>query len=165
MEGWYGQPFDPPLGRTRDYVEIVRRVLLHRDPVEYRGRHLSLPLPGGSGLGRPFLSMVRPLRPDIPILLAAEGPRNVALAREIADGWIATYYSPYRDAHYRAALAEESAAAVPTAMIEQVALIGPAPKSRDELVEWRRSLLTTLLVHVTPDPAVLRQVAELVLGG
>jgi alkanesulfonate monooxygenase SsuD/methylene tetrahydromethanopterin reductase-like flavin-dependent oxidoreductase (luciferase family) len=61
--------------------------------------------------------------------------------------------------------AQESAAAVPTAMIEQVALIGPAPKIRDELVEWRRSLLTTLLVHVTPEPAVLRQVAELVLGG
>ena len=165
VEGWYGQPFDPPLGRTRDYVEIVRRVLRHRDPVEYRGSHLSLPLPGGSGLGRPFRSMVRPLRPDLPILLAAEGPRNVALAREIADGWIATYYSPYRDAHYRAALAEESAAAVPTAMIEQVALIGPAPKIRDELVEWRRSLLTTLLVHVAPSPAVLGRVAELVLGG
>jgi len=73
VEGWYGQPFDPPLGRTRDYVEIVRRVLRHRDPVEYQGRHLSLPLPGGSGLGRPFRSMVRPLRPDLPILLAAEG--------------------------------------------------------------------------------------------
>jgi F420-dependent oxidoreductase-like protein len=173
VEGWYGQPFDPPLGRTRDYVEIVRRVLLRRDPVEYQGRHLSLPLTGGSGLGRPFLSMVRPLRPDLPILLAAEGPRNVALAREIADGWIATYYSPYRDAHYRAALAEgaarpgarAAAAAIPTAMIEQVALIGPASKIRDELVEWRRSLLTTLLVHVTPEPAVLRQVAELVLDG
>jgi alkanesulfonate monooxygenase SsuD/methylene tetrahydromethanopterin reductase-like flavin-dependent oxidoreductase (luciferase family) len=117
--------------------------------------------------------MVRPLRPDLPILLAAEGPRNVALAREIADGWIATYYSPYRDAHYRAALAEgaarpgarAAAAAIPTAMIEQVALIGPASKIRDELVEWRRSLLTTLLVHVTPEPAVLRQVAELVLDG
>ena len=50
-------------------------------------------------------------------------------------------------------------------MIEQVALIGPAPKIRDELVEWRRSLPTTLLVHVTPEPAVLRQVAELVLDG
>ena len=61
--------------------------------------------------------------------------------------------------------AEESAAAIPTAMIEQVALIGPAPKIRDELVEWRRSLPTTLLVHVTPEPAVLRQVAELVLDG
>ena len=101
VEGWYGQPFDPPLGRTRDYVEIVRRVLLRREPVEYRGRYLSLPLSGGSGLGRPFRSMVRPLRPDLPIVLAAEGPRNVALAREIADGWMATYYSPYHDAHYR----------------------------------------------------------------
>jgi F420-dependent oxidoreductase-like protein len=244
VEGWYGQPFDPPLARTREYVEIVRRVLAREEPLEYRGQHYVLPFPGGSGLGRPFRSMVRPLRPDLPILLAAEGPRNVALAREIADGWIATYYSPHHDAHHRAALAEgaarpgarsddgsfevvatvpvildddveaaadqlrglfarfiggmgpvgrnfhynawarmgfeevatrvrdlwvvgrtaDAAAAIPTAVIEQLALVGPPAKIREELPAWRASLLTTLLVHLPPDPTALRQVAEIVLG-
>jgi alkanesulfonate monooxygenase SsuD/methylene tetrahydromethanopterin reductase-like flavin-dependent oxidoreductase (luciferase family) len=233
--------FDPPLGRTRDYLAIVRRVLAGDGPVTYEGRHLSLPLQAGSAAVRPLTSMVRPLRPDLPIVLGAEGPKNVALAREIADGWIATWYSPYRDSHYRGALAEGAArpaarradedfevigavpvvlhddteaaadqlrplfasfigppgrnfhaqaiarmghedivarvgklwsegdqraavAAIPTWLVEQLALIGPPAKIREELPAWRDSLLTTLLVYVSPRPQALRQVAELILG-
>jgi F420-dependent oxidoreductase-like protein len=104
VRGWYGQPFDPPLGRTRDYLAIVRRVRAADAPVAYAGKHLSLPLPDGSEAVT-LTSTVRPLRPGLPIVLGAEGPKNVALAREIADGWIATFYSPYRDSHYRDALA------------------------------------------------------------
>jgi len=106
VEGWYGQPFHPQLERTREYIGMVRRALARTEPLTSAGEHYPLPLPGGTGLGRGFLSMLPPLRADLPIVLGAEGPRNVALAAEIADGWLATFYSPYRDAHYRAALAE-----------------------------------------------------------
>ena len=239
--GWYGQPFDPPLGRTRDYLAIVRRVLAADGPVSYEGRHLSLPV---QTIGEPAMSLtstVRPLRRDLPIVLGAGGPKNVALAREIADGWIATWYSPYRDSHYRAALDKgaarpdarradedfevigavpvvlgddteaaadqlrplfasfigppgrnfhaqaiarmghedivarvgklwndgnhrEAAAAIPTWLVEQLALVGPPAKVREELPAWRDSLLTTLIVHVPPRTQALRQVAELILG-
>jgi F420-dependent oxidoreductase-like protein len=241
VQGWYGQPFDPPLGRTRDYLAIVRRVLAADGPVTYEGRHLSLPLRTGSEAVRPLTPTVQPLRPDLPIVLGAEGPKNVAMAREVADGWIATFYSPYQDSHYRAALAEgaarpgarrgnedfevmgavpmllhentetaadqlrplfasfigpsgrnfhaqaivrmghedivarvgklwgegnprEAAAAIPTWLVERLALIGPPSKIREELPAWRDSLLTTLLVHVPPRPEALREVAELILG-
>jgi F420-dependent oxidoreductase-like protein len=239
VQGWYGQPFDPPLGRTRDYVAIVRRVLAADGPVTYLGQYLSLPLPGPNAT--PLATTVRPLRTDLPILLGAEGPRNVALAREIADGWIATYYSPYRDSQHRAALAEgaarrtarhadgdfeiigtvplvfnddleaaadqlrplfasfigppgrnfhaqafvrmglddvvakvgalwreghhqEAAAAIPTRVMQELALIGPPAKIREELDAWRNSLVTTLVVYMPPQPKILRQFAELALG-
>ncbi|HEX4062486.1 MAG TPA: LLM class F420-dependent oxidoreductase [Streptosporangiaceae bacterium] len=241
VKGWYGQPFDPPLGRTRDYLGIVRRVLAADAPVRYDGKHLSVPLRDEGPPPVALTTMVRPLRPDLPVLLGAEGPKNVALAREIADGWIATYYSPYRDGHYRAALAEgaarpgvrraagefevmgavpvvldddveaaadrlrplfasfigppgrnfhreafirmgleevavkvsalwsdghpkEAAAAIPTRVVEQVALIGPPAKLRADLDAWRESLLTTLLVYVPLHEPALRQVADLVLS-
>jgi F420-dependent oxidoreductase-like protein len=241
VRGWYGQGFDPPLGRTRDYLAIVRRVLADDGPVTYRGRYLSLPLDDGGDAGTAFTSMVRPLRPWLPVVLGAEGPKNVALAREVADGWIATYYSPYQDGHYRAALAEgaarpaarraagdfevigtvpvivhddtevaadqlrplfasfigrpgrnfharafirmgheglvarvgtlwrdgkqkEAAAEIPTWLVEQLALIGPPGKIREEVPAWRDSLLTTLLVHLRPHAQTLRQVADLLLG-
>jgi F420-dependent oxidoreductase-like protein len=242
VQGWYGQPFDPPLGRTRDYLAIVRRVLAADAPVAYAGKHLSLPLPSSDGREAMTLtSTVRPLRPDLPIVVGAEGPSNVALAREIADGWIVTYYSPYRDSHYRDALAlgaarpgarrsaddfeiigtvpvvladnteaaadrlrplfvsfigppgrnfhaqafarmgyddvvakvsalwlagnnKEAAAAIPTWLVEQVALVGPPGKIREELPAWRGSLLTTLLVYVPLRAQTLGQVAELILS-
>jgi F420-dependent oxidoreductase-like protein len=240
VRGWYGQPFDPPLGRTRDYLAIVRRVLAADAPVAYAGKHLSLPLADGGEAVR-LTSTVQPLRPGMPIVLGAEGPRNVALAREIADGWIATYYSPYRDSHYRDALAmgaarpgarrvdgdfevigtvpvvldddteaaadqlrpvfasfigpagrnfhaqalarmghgdivsrvsalwiagerREAAAAIPTWLVEQLALIGPPGKIREELSAWRSSLLTTLVVYVPLRAQILGQVADLILG-
>ncbi len=73
VRGWYGQPFDPPLGRTRDYLAIVRRVLAADAPLTYEGRYLPLPLPGGREPTRPFTTVVRPLRPDLPIVLRAPG--------------------------------------------------------------------------------------------
>ncbi|GAA4258570.1 LLM class F420-dependent oxidoreductase [Dactylosporangium darangshiense] len=240
VEGWYGQPYPRPLARTREYIEIVRAVLARTGPVEYDGAFYRLPLDGGTGLGKPLKSTVHPLRTDIPILLAAEGPKNVALAAEIADGWLPLFFSPKADGFYRAALAEgfarpgarrgpdafevaatvpivvdddveraadgirpfvalyvggmgaksvnfhrdviarlgyerecdliaeaylagnkrEAIAAVPTAMVEDIALIGPAAKIKDELQRWRDSVVTTLVV--TGGPRQLRQIAELV---
>jgi F420-dependent oxidoreductase-like protein len=93
-EGWHGVPFDRPLERTREYVEIVRRVLRRDEPVTSPGPHYPLPLPGG--YGRSLKANVLPVRPDVPIYLAAMGPRNVRLAAEIADGWIPFLYSPER---------------------------------------------------------------------
>src|SRR3954471_8090791 len=106
VEGWYGQPYPKPLARTREYVDIVRRILAREAPVEYPGTHYRLPYDGGTGLGKPLKSTVHPLRADLPILLAAEGPKNVALAAEIADGWLPMFFSPRADGFYRAALDE-----------------------------------------------------------
>ncbi|MCQ4117777.1 LLM class F420-dependent oxidoreductase [Rhodococcus tibetensis] len=96
VEGWYGQPFQKPLARTREYVSIVRQVLDRREPVTSAGPHYPLPYtgPGSTGLGKPLKPITHPLRADIPIWLGAEGPKNVALTAEIADGWLAIYYSP-----------------------------------------------------------------------
>jgi F420-dependent oxidoreductase-like protein len=106
VEGWYGQPYPKPLARTREYVEIIRKVLARDEPVSYAGDQYTLPYPGGAGLGKPVKSITHPLRKDLPIYLAAEGPKNVALAAEIADGWLAIYFSPRVDGFYRDALAE-----------------------------------------------------------
>src|SRR5579883_1052779 len=80
VEGWYGQPYPRPLARTREYVEIVRAIIAREGPVEYAGEHYTLPYPGGTGLGKPLRSSLHPLRTEIPLYLAAEGPKNVALA-------------------------------------------------------------------------------------
>jgi F420-dependent oxidoreductase-like protein len=241
VEGWYGQSFPKPLARTREYVAVVREILKREKPVEFDGEFYQLPYKGGSGLGKPLKSTVHPVRADLPILLAAEGPKNVALAAEICDGWIPFFYSPHHDQHYRDALAEgfaregarhtqddfevagvvpvmvgddvDAAAdwirpmlalyiggmgartqnfhrdvfvrmgfgnecdqitelylggekqaaikAVPTAMVEQVALVGPLAKLREEVGAWKSSLLTTMIVAGPPD--LLRTIAELVL--
>ena len=97
VEGWHGQPWGKPLGKTREYVEIVRGAL-RRDVVEHAGDHYRIPWdgPGATGLGKPLKLMLRPLRAEIPIYLAALGPKNVALAAEIADGWLPIFYSPFR---------------------------------------------------------------------
>ncbi|MBM0259935.1 LLM class F420-dependent oxidoreductase [Micromonospora sp. 4G55] len=240
VEGWYGQPYPRPLARTREYIEIIRAVLARGGPVQYDGDFYQLPHRGGTGLGKPLKSTVHPLRTDIPIFLAAEGPKNVALAAEIADGWLPLFFSPKADGFYRAALAEgfarpgacrgpdefeiaatvpivvdddveraadrirpfvalyvggmgakstnfhrdviarlgyerecdviteaylegnkqEAIAAVPTALVEDIALIGPTAKIKDELQRWRESVITTLLVQ--GGPRQLRQIAELV---
>ena len=96
VEGWYGAPFPKPLARTREYIDIVRQVWSRQASVTSAGPHYPLPLsgPGAAGLGKPLKSIVHPLRPDIPIMLGAEGPRNVALAAEICDGWLPIFYSP-----------------------------------------------------------------------
>src|SRR5438093_934319 len=97
VEGWHGQPWGKPLGKTREYVEIVRRALA-REPLEHHGEHYDIPYngPGATGLGKPLKLMARPLRREIPIYLAAIGPKNVALAAEIADGWLPIFWSPAR---------------------------------------------------------------------
>jgi F420-dependent oxidoreductase-like protein len=96
-EGWHGQPWGKPLGKTREYVEIVRAAL-HRERVEHEGDHYRIPWdgPGATGLGKPLKLMLRPLRSEIPIYLAALGPKNVALAAEIADGWLALFTDPQK---------------------------------------------------------------------
>ena len=105
VEGWYGQDYAKPLARTREYVAILRDVWRREGPVTADGPHYPLPLPDGTGLGKPLKSSIHPLRSDIPIYLAAEGPKNIALGAEICDGWIPLYYSPYRPEVYRASLA------------------------------------------------------------
>ncbi len=248
VEGWYGQPFAKPLARTREYVGILRDIWARESPVTNEGAHYPLPVtarPGGpapTGLGKPLKASIHPLRGDIPIYLAAEGPKNVALAGELCDGWLALFYSPHHDGFYRDALTEglerpgarrswddfevaatvplivtddvegaaealrpmyalyfggmgarsanfhanvairmgyerevaqiqelylggrkqEAAAAVPTALLEQLTLIGPKEKIRHDLEAWRESIVTTLLV--AGDPATLRTAAELVLN-
>ncbi|HEX2397709.1 MAG TPA: LLM class F420-dependent oxidoreductase [Solirubrobacteraceae bacterium] len=242
VEGWYGQPFAKPLARTREYIGILRDIWARRGPVTGDGPHYPLPLPDGTGLGKPLKSSIHPLREEIPIYLGAEGPKNIALAAELCDGWLGLFFSPrhqdiYRDAlqegfgrpgarrslddfevaatvplivdddveraadalrpmyalyfggmgarsanfhanvpvrmGYGAAVEriqelylggrkEEAAAAVPTALIEELALIGPADKIRADLEAWRDSLATTLLI--SGDVATLRTAAELVLG-
>jgi F420-dependent oxidoreductase-like protein len=111
VEGWYGQPYPQPLARTREYVDIVRSVVRRDEPVQHQGRHYQLPFPGGMGLGKPLKATIHPLRTDLPIYLAAEGPKNVALSAEIADGWLPLFFSPKEDGFYRKCLAEGFAAA------------------------------------------------------
>ncbi|MBB6172858.1 F420-dependent oxidoreductase-like protein [Nocardiopsis mwathae] len=94
VEGWYGQPFPRPLQRTREYLDIMRRVWRREAPVTAPGPHYPLPYPGGTGLGKPLKPITHPLRPHIPVYLGAEGPKNVALAAEIADGWTPLFYHP-----------------------------------------------------------------------
>jgi F420-dependent oxidoreductase-like protein len=102
VEGWYGQPFSKPLSRTREYVDIIRQVLRREGPVTSDGPHYPLPYTGeGSwGLGKALKPITHPLRADVPIFLGAEGPKNVALAAEICDGWLPLYYSPFRPEVY-----------------------------------------------------------------
>jgi F420-dependent oxidoreductase-like protein len=244
VEGWYGQPYPRPLERTREYIDIVRKVIARQEPVSYQGRHYQLPLPaesGATGLGKPLRSILHPYRTEIPIYLGAEGPRNVALAAEIADGWNAIFFSPAMNDFYAGALAEGFArpgtrhtpetfdvvggpmaiiedddleraadlvrptlalyiggmgargvnfhhevfvrmgyeaeakkiqdfylagdkksaiAAVPTALVEDVALIGPWAKITDEIQRWKQTVLTTFSVHAHPEQ--LGKIADLV---
>jgi F420-dependent oxidoreductase-like protein len=90
-EGWYGVKFDKPLARTREYVDIVKTAL-RRERVTYEGKHFTLPLPDGPG--KPLKLTVHPVREQIPIYLASIGPKNLELTGEIADGWLAIFYSP-----------------------------------------------------------------------
>jgi F420-dependent oxidoreductase-like protein len=100
-EGWHGQRFARQLQRTREYVGVVRMALA-RERVEFHGQTIELPLPDGPG--KPLKLMISPVQEHIPIYLAAIGPKNTALAGEIADGWIPTFFSPEHVSDFRALL-------------------------------------------------------------
>lgn len=239
VEGWYGESYRKPLARTREYIEVVRQVLAREAPVTNGGAFYPLPIKGATGLGKPLRSTVHPLRADLPVFLAAEGPKNVALAAEIADGWFPLWFGPSADAFYRAALADgfardaarhtlddfevvcpvpvvvdddveraadalrpeialyaggmgarganfhadvfsrmgyeaevsaiqdaylagdrrAAAAAVPLAMVEDVALVGPEAKIADELARWEETVVTTMILR--PHEATIRTVRRL----
>ena len=240
VEGWHGQPFGKPLARTREYVEIVRRIFRREKSLEFRGEYYQIPYtgPDATGLGKPLRSILHG-RPDLPIYLAAVGPRNTALAAEIADGWIPTFFSARRikmfrewlDAGFRArggaparfdlmpmvtvvvgddvaacrqpvkaklalyvggmgargrnfyndvarrygyeeaaatiqdlylaGRRAEAEAAVPDALVDEVALCGPRERIRERLAEWSASGITTLLI--AGDRLAARTMAELAL--
>ena len=239
VEGWYGLPYPRPLARTREYISIVRQIVARGGPVEFDGEFYQLPLRGGTGLGKALKSTLHPRRTEIPIFMGAEGPKNVALAAEIADGWLPFLFSPKANDFYRSALTEgfsrptarhsfetfevcaavpvivhpdveeaadlirpfialyvggmgartanfhrdvvarlgyeqecdtiadlylagkkkEAIAAVPTALVEDLALIGSPAKIKDELPRWRETVITSLLVQ--GDPGQLAQIAGL----
>lgn len=107
-EGWYGEVYGKPLGRTREYVEILRKVWAREAPLEHHGAHYDIPYtgPGASGLGKPLKIIVHPRTADIPVYIASIGPKNVELTAEIADGWLPIFFSPTRsDAVWGDALA------------------------------------------------------------
>jgi F420-dependent oxidoreductase-like protein len=107
VEGWYGLPFAKPLARTREYIAILRDIWARQAPLTAPGPHYPLPLPEGTGLGKPLKSSIHPLREDIPIYLGAEGPKNIALCAELCDGWLAMLFSPsVYDELYRPSLEE-----------------------------------------------------------
>jgi F420-dependent oxidoreductase-like protein len=173
VEGWYGRPFEKPLARTREYIGVVREIVARKAPVTNDGPHYPLPLPNGTGLAKPLKATIHPVRDDIPIFLGAEGPKNVALSAEICDGWLALFFSPRNQDFYKGEAKriqdlyldgkkDEAAAAVPTALVEDLALIGPEDKVRADLEAWRDSIVTTLLIG--GDAATVRRVAELVRG-
>jgi F420-dependent oxidoreductase-like protein len=94
VEGWYGVPFAQPLARTREYVDLLRVMWRRQRPARSTGPHYPLPYRPGTGLGKPLMLNIPPLRADIPVYLGAEGPKNVALAAEIADGWLSLFTHP-----------------------------------------------------------------------
>ncbi|MHB1576496.1 MAG: LLM class F420-dependent oxidoreductase [Candidatus Dormibacteria bacterium] len=104
VEGWYGARFSPQLQSTREYFQIVREVLHRERPLAFSGERYHLPLPDSQG--KELRLTVHPLRAEVPIWLGAEGPRNIALAGEIADGWLAGFHAPLRDQWQRDALQE-----------------------------------------------------------
>ncbi len=106
VEGWYGMPFEKPLARTREYIGILRDVWARKAPVTSDGPYYPLPLPGGTGLGKALRPSIHPLREEIPIYLGAEGPRNIALAAELCDGWFAMLFAPSHEEMYRESLDE-----------------------------------------------------------
>jgi F420-dependent oxidoreductase-like protein len=237
-EGWHGVAFGKPLERTREYVRIVRTILRREEPLEFHGEHYDVPLSGGTGLGKPLKTIVHPLRADLPIYLAAIGPKNVALAAEIADGWLPTFYSAAHPEVFEESIGEglarsgrpreafdvapfvmvalgddvqacrdfvkpllalyvggmgargrnfyttlvgrygyeadaakvqdlylegrkgEAAGAIPDALVDEVALVGPKARIADRLGLWREAGVDTIIVG-TAQPEALRAIAEI----
>jgi F420-dependent oxidoreductase-like protein len=238
VEGWHGQAFGRPLSKTREYVAVVRTILRREKPLEFRGEHYQIPYAGtdATGFGKPLRSILHG-RADLPIYLAAIGPKNVALAGEIADGWIPTFFAPRHMRMFRGWLEEgfrargatparfdimpsvavvvgddvnacrarvksrlalyvggmgarqknfynelvqrygyegpartiqdlylggrkaEAEAAVPDALVDDVALCGPRERIGERLGEWKAAGVTTLMMG--GDATAVRTVAEL----
>jgi F420-dependent oxidoreductase-like protein len=138
IEGWHGVPYDAPIGRTRELVEICRAVW-RRERLEYHGRHYTLPYPGGTGLGKPLKLINHPVRDRIPVVIAALGPKNVALAAEIAEGWQPIFYFPEKaPAIWGEHLAEGTAKRAPE--LGQLDVIAAAPLMIGEDVTHLRDL-------------------------
>lgn len=134
VEGWHGQPFDRPLRRTREYVEIVRKALA-RETLSYNGEIYELPRPGGPG--KPLKLIIQPVQDRIPVYLAAIGPKNTALAFEIAEGWLPTIFSPDHLDAFRPAMEEgaarggRSAGDVDVAPMTSLAIYDDVDQARD----------------------------------
>ncbi len=126
VEGWHGVPYDAPVGRTREIIEICRMVW-RRERLEYHGRHYDLPLSGGTGLGKPLKLINHPVRERVPIVVAALGPKNVALAAELAEGWQPIFYFPEKAALTWAAPLAEGAARRDAATLGPLDVIAAAP--------------------------------------
>jgi F420-dependent oxidoreductase-like protein len=138
IEGWHGVPYDAPLGRTRELIEICR-MIWRRERLEYDGRYYQLPLPAGqgTGLGKPLKLINHPVRERIPIVLAAIGPKNVALAAELAEGWEPVFYLPEQAASvWGGPLAEGTAKRDPA--LGPLDVFAPAPLSiGDDVTDQR----------------------------
>jgi F420-dependent oxidoreductase-like protein len=96
VEGWHGQPFERPVSRTREYIEILRKITDRKEPVSYEGEEYQLPYKGdrGLGLGKPLKLIIHPYRPRIPIYIGALGPKNIELTAELTDGWLPIFFAP-----------------------------------------------------------------------
>ncbi len=128
IEGWHGVPYDSPVGRTREVIEICRQVW-RRERLEYAGKHYTIPLPAdqGTGLGKPLKLINHPVRERIPIVVAALGPKNVQMAAELAEGWEPIFYFPERAAEawggpLAAGLAKRDPSLPPLDVVAQAAL-------------------------------------------
>jgi F420-dependent oxidoreductase-like protein len=146
IEGWHGVPYNAPVGRTREIIEICRMVW-RRERVEYHGRHYTLPLPAdqGTGLGKPLKLINRPVRERIPIVVAALGPKNVALAAELAEGWQPIFYFPEKAGLTWDAALAEGAAKRDTATLGPLDVIAAAPLAIGDDVTHLRDLMRPAL--------------------
>jgi F420-dependent oxidoreductase-like protein len=97
VEGWHGTAYGKPLPKTREYVEIIRKIFAREEPLTHEGQHYRIPYAGEdkTGLGKPLKSILHG-RKDLPIYIASIGPKNIELTAEIADGWLPIFYSPER---------------------------------------------------------------------
>ncbi|MGA4544712.1 LLM class F420-dependent oxidoreductase [Uniformispora flossi] len=238
VEGWYGRPFPKsPLTFTREYVDVIRQVLRREGPVALDGRYVQHPYRGedGSGLGKPLKPITHPLRADLPVFLGAEGPKNVHLTTQIADGWLPLHWSPYNHGVYADSLRDkpegfriapmvqvvladdveqamfpikaamgfyvggmgaktknfhadlmrrfgyaeeadriqelffegkrdEAIAAVPSAFVDEIALVGPADRIRERYAAWAADEHVTDMIVTTRDLTALKLLADLANG-
>jgi F420-dependent oxidoreductase-like protein len=126
IEGWHGVPYDAPVGRTRELIEICR-MIWRRERLDYHGKHYTFPLDGGTGLGKPLKLINHPVRERIPVVIAALGPKNVALAAELAEGWQPIFYFPERAGLTWDAPLAEGRAKRDTATLGELDVIAAAP--------------------------------------